>query len=143
MSDSKVLLVDDERDFTETLALRLEARGLRVDVADRGEVAVAKVREKSFDAIIIDLAMPGMDGIETLKCLRELNPDSQVLLLTGQATVKAAAQAMRLGALDILEKPVPIDVLVERIEEAARNKARLTEKRIDQDVNDILRKKGW
>ena len=143
MSGSKVLLVDDEIEFVETLAMRLEARGLKVAVAESGELAVDKVKEMAFDAIFLDLAMPGMDGIETLKRLRELNPDSQVILLTGQATVQKATEAMRLGALDLLEKPVDIGVLVEKIEEAAVNKMRLTERRIEEEMSDILRKKGW
>jgi DNA-binding NtrC family response regulator len=143
MSGSRVLLVDDEVDFVETLSMRLETRGFRVDVAQSGEVAVEKVRAQPFDAILLDLAMPGMDGIDTLKRLRELNPDSQVILLTGQATVQKATEAMRLGALDLLEKPVCIEVLVEKIEEAATNKMRLTEERIQENVTDILRKKGW
>lgn len=143
MSDSKVLLVDDEKEFIETLSMRLETRGLKVAVAESGEMAVEKVQEKSFDAILLDLAMPGMDGIDTLKRLRELNPDSQVILLTGQATVKKATEAMRLGALDLLEKPVDIEVLVEKIEEAATNKMLLTERRIEKEVTNILRKKGW
>lgn len=143
MSGSKVLLVDDEKEFVETLAMRLETRGLKVAVAESGELAVEKVQESVFDAILLDLAMPGMDGIETLKRLRELNPDSQVILLTGHATVKKATEAMRLGALDLLEKPVDIEVLVEKIEEAATNKMRLTERRIEEEMTDILRKKGW
>ena len=143
MSESKVLLVDDEREFVETLAMRLETRGFKVAVAESGVTAVEKVRETPFDAILLDLAMPGMDGIDTLKRLRELNPDSQVVLLTGHATVKKATDAMRLGALDLLEKPVDIEVLVEKIEEAATNKMLLTEKRIEEQVTDILRKKGW
>ena len=143
MSGSKVLLVDDEREFVETLAMRLETRGFRVAVAETGEMAVEKVQEQSFDAILLDLAMPGMDGIDTLKRLRELNPDSQVVLLTGRATVQKATEAMRLGALDLLEKPVDIEVLVERIEEAATNKMRLSEQRIEEEMTDILRKKGW
>ena len=143
MSGSHVLLVDDEREFVETLAMRLETRGFRVAVAETGEMAVEKVQEESFDAILLDLAMPGMDGIDTLKRLRELNPDSQVVLLTGRATVKTATEAMRLGALDLLEKPVDIGVLVEKIEEAATNKMRLTEQRIEEEMTDILRKKGW
>jgi DNA-binding NtrC family response regulator len=143
MSDYKVLLVDDEKEFVDTLAERLEARGLKADVAESGPVAIDKVQQKPFDAILLDLAMPGMDGIETLKRLRQLNPDSQVILLTGRATVKSATEAMRLGAMDILEKPVAIEELVAKIDQAAKNKARLTKKRIDNDVNDILRKKGW
>jgi DNA-binding NtrC family response regulator len=143
MSGSRVLLVDDEMEFVETLAMRLETRGFRVAVAGTGETAVEKVQAQSFDAILLDLAMPGMDGIETLKRLRELNPDSQVVLLTGRATVKKATEAMRLGALDLLEKPVDIEVLVGKIEEAATNKMRLAERRIEEEMTDILRKKGW
>jgi len=143
MSSNKVLLVDDEKEFLETLAMRLKNRGLKVSAAETGEMAVEKVQEESFDAILLDLAMPGMDGIETLKRLRELNPDSQVILLTGQATIKKATEAMRLGALDLLEKPADIELLVEKIEEAATNKIRLTEKRIEEKISDILRKKGW
>ena len=143
MSGSKVLLVDDEVEFVETLSMRLETRGFRVEVARSGEMAVDKAQEQPFDAVLLDLAMPGMDGIDTLKRLRELNPDSQVILLTGQATVQKATEAMRLGALDLLEKPVSIDVLVEKIEEAATNKMRLTEERIQAKVTDIIRKKGW
>ncbi len=143
MSGCKVLLVDDEKDFLEALALRLEARKLTVDVAATGEAAVAKAKTQSFDAVLLDLAMPGMDGIETLKRLRELNPDSQVVLLTGHATVAKATEAMRLGALDVLEKPIDIEVLVEKIEQAATNKVRLTEQRIGEEMTDILRKKGW
>ena len=143
MSDSKVLLVDDETKFVETLALRLETRGFKVVIAETGEMAVEKAQEEPFDAILLDLAMPGMDGIEALKRLRELNPDSQVVLLTGRATVKKATEAMRLGALDLLEKPVDIEVLVEKIWEATTNKMRLTEQRIEDEMTDILRKKGW
>jgi two-component system, OmpR family, response regulator len=143
MNSSSVLLVDDESEFVETLAMRLETRGLKVDIATSGEMAIEKVSEKTFDAILLDLAMPGMDGIETLKRLREINPDSQVVLLTGQATVKVATEVIRLGALDLLEKPVVIEELVEKIEEAATNKMRLTEERIGREMTDIMRKKGW
>ncbi len=143
MSDSRILLVDDEKDFVETLAVRLGARGFRVDVAESGEMAIEKAGEKPFDAVVLDLAMPGMDGIETLQRLRELNPDFQVVLLTGHATVQKATEAMRLGALDLLEKPVEIEALIEKIAEAATNKTRLTDKRIGKQVNDIIRKKGW
>ena len=143
MSNSKVLLVDDEKEFIETLAMRLETRGLRTVCAESGETALEKASKQSFDAILLDLAMPGMDGIETLKGLRKLNKDSQIILLTGQATIKKATEAMRFGALDLLEKPVDINELVEKIEEAAINKTLLDEKRITKEVADILRKKGW
>ena len=143
MSSGKILLVDDEEEFVEALGTRLEARGFSVGVANTGDAALEEAEAQTFDAIVLDLAMPGMDGIETLKRLRELNPDSQVILLTGWATVQKATEAMRHGALDLLEKPVEIEVLVERINEATTNKTRLDEKRIGDEMSDILRKKGW
>jgi DNA-binding NtrC family response regulator len=89
------------------------------------------------------MAMPGMDGIETLKGLLQINPDVQVILLTGRATLGQAVEAMKLGALDFLEKPVDIEVLVAKIEEAATKRSSLREKRIEDELSDIMRKKGW
>lgn len=143
MSESTVLLIDDEVDFVEVLAERLEARGLAVDTAENGEVALEKAEKRPFDAILLDMAMPGMDGIQTLKGLLGINPDLQVILLTGRATLGQAVEAMKLGALDLLEKPVEIETLVAKIEEAATKKSSLTEKRIDDKLSDIMRKKGW
>jgi len=143
MSESTVLLVDDEVDFVEVLAERLEARGLAVDTAEDGEVALEKAEKRPFDAILLDMAMPGMDGIQTLKGLLRINPDLQVILLTGRATLGQAVEAMKLGALDLLEKPVEIETLVAKIEEAATKRSSLTEKRIDDKLSDIMRKKGW
>jgi DNA-binding NtrC family response regulator len=143
MSESTVLLVDDEVDFVEVLAERLEARGLTVDTAENGELALEKAGERPFDAIVLDMAMPGMNGIETLEGLLRINPDLQVILLTGRATLGQAVEAMKLGALDFLEKPVDIGTLVEKIEEAATKRSSLTEKRIEDKMSDIMRKKGW
>ena len=143
MNESTVLLVDDEVDFVEVLAERLEARGLVVDTAENGEMALEKAGKRPFDAILLDMAMPGMDGIQTLKGLLQINPDLQVILLTGRATLGQAVQAMKLGALDLLEKPVEIETLVEKIEEAATKRSSLTERRIDDKLSDIMRKKGW
>ena len=143
MSESTVLLVDDEEEFVEVLAERLEARGLTVDTAGNGELALEKASERPFDAIVLDMAMPGLNGIETLKGLLQINPDLQVILLTGRATLGQAVEAMKLGALDFLEKPVDIDTLVAKIEEAATKKSSLKDKRIEDKVSDILRKKGW
>jgi DNA-binding NtrC family response regulator len=143
MSDCKVLLVDDEKDFVEVLAERLEARGLHVDTALTGLSAIVKAEETRYDAILLDMAMPGMDGIETLERLLELNPDLQVILLTGRATLSQAAAAIKLGALDLLEKPADITTLVRKIEDAANRRWSLEDKRIEEKVADILRKKGW
>jgi len=143
MSAEKVLLVDDEMDFTRTLAERLETRGMRVETAGSGEEAIEKARQGSFDAILLDLAMPGLDGIETLKALREMKPDLQIILLTGQATVRQSVEAMKYGAVDLLEKPASIQELLEKIEEASAKKALLLEKHTEDQLADIMRKKGW
>jgi DNA-binding NtrC family response regulator len=146
MSDATectVLLVDDEPDFVTVLAERLAARGLAVTTATRGEEAVTKVRTKAFDAILLDMAMPGMDGVETLTRLLAINPDLQVILLTGRATLGQAVAAMKLGALDLIEKPAAIETLVEKIDAAARRHWQLQDKRVAERMDDILHKKGW
>ena len=143
MDEKSVLLVDDEEEFVSVLAERLETRGLKVDTANSGEAALEKAGQRSFDAILLDLAMPGMGGLETLKRLLEINPDLQVILLTGRGTMAQAIEAMKLGALDFLEKPVDIEALEERIAAAANRKDELTDKRIEKQMSDILRKKGW
>jgi DNA-binding NtrC family response regulator len=143
MNESTVLLVDDEEDFVEVLAERLEARGLTVDTAGNGELALEKARKRPFDAILLDMAMPGMNGIDTLQGLLQINPDLQVILLTGRATLGQAVEAMKLGALDFLEKPADIETLVAKIAEAATKRSSLEEKRIEDRLSDIMRKKGW
>lgn len=143
MSSERVLLIDDEPEFLHALAERMEVRGLRVETAESGEEAIEKIREKDFDAVVLDLAMPGLDGIETLKQMRAINPDLQVVLLTGHATTRAGVQAMKLGALDLLEKPADLKVLIAKIEEASSKKALLFEQRTEREIADIIRKKGW
>lgn len=143
MSDCRVLLVDDEADFIEVLADRLETRGLEVVAVPGGNEALIAANDREFDAIVLDMAMPGMDGLETLEALLNLNPDLQVILLTGQATLEQAAAAIRIGALDLMEKPADFDTLVKKIEMAATKRWSLEEKRIEQKVDDIIRKKGW
>lgn len=143
MAKVRVLLVDDEEDFTATLSERMEERGLDVEISDNGPDAIEKVRGKGFDAVVLDLAMPGMDGIETLKRLLGANPDLQVILLTGRATVRKGVEAMSAGALEFLEKPVDLELLLEKIKEAQTNRVLLLEKRAEETITDILRKKGW
>lgn len=143
MSDFRVLLVDDEVEFVEVLAERLRNRNLDVTTAAGGEEALLAAEERTFDAIVLDMAMPGMDGLETLEALLGINPDLQVLLLTGRATLEQAATAIRIGALDLLEKPADIEKLSEKIELAAKRRWSLEEKRIEEKVSDIIRKKGW
>jgi len=143
MTDTTVLLVDDEEDFVTALAERLEGRGLRVETAASGAAALEKARTRVYDAVLLDMAMPGLDGLETLRGLLALNPDQQVILLTGRATLQQGVEAMKLGALDLLEKPADIERLVTRIEDAARRRSALDDRRVEERVRGILHKKGW
>ncbi|MFH1843595.1 MAG: response regulator [bacterium] len=139
----KVLIVDDEQDFVETLSTRMETRGLKVDTALDGITAIDKVEHKTFDTIILDLAMPGIDGIETLKRMLAKNADLQVILLTGHATLEKGIEAIKLGAFDFLEKPAPIDLLMDKIKLAAMKKLALKEQRTSEQIASIMSKRGW
>ncbi|MCP4728075.1 MAG: response regulator [bacterium] len=143
MAYQKVLLVDDEVEFIETLSERMQVRGLTVDTATTGEDAIKLVGENYYDAIILDLNMPGLDGIETLKRIREQSPDSQIILLTGYATVEKSVEAVKHGAVDFLEKPADLDKLMSIIKEASDKKMMLYEKRAEDDIKKIMKSKGW
>jgi DNA-binding NtrC family response regulator len=143
MAKARVLLVDDEEDFTATLSERMEDRGLEVDVSASGPEAIERVHERGYDAVVLDLAMPGMDGIETMKRLLAEKPDLQVILLTGRGTVRKGVEAMSAGAMEFLEKPADLDLLLKKIDKARDNRVLLTEKRIEETITDILRTKGW
>lgn len=141
--DEKVLLVDDEGDFLETLAERMRNRGMDVTTSMSAAEAILKTEAIDYDAIVLDLQMPGMDGIQALRVLREKRPDLQVILLTGHATVKKGIEAMKLGAMDLLEKPADINELTDKIEKAKARKMVLVEKKSEKKIRDILRSKSW
>ena len=143
MTKEKVLLVDDERDFVTFLSQRMEARGVGVDAAADGLEAIQKVEQGGYDAVFLDLAMPGMDGIETLRRLLEKNPDLQVILLTGHATLEKGIEAMKFGAMDFLEKPARIEELLKKVEQAKAKRMLITEERMKERLTDILKSKGW
>ncbi|MBI9078875.1 MAG: response regulator [Pseudodesulfovibrio sp.] len=139
----KVLLIDDEAEFLENLSERMRVRGMEVNTAQTSENAVSAVEEEEYDAIVLDLQMPGMNGIEMLKAIKARRPDLQVILLTGQATLEAGIEAMKLGAMDFMEKPADIDSLTEKIKKAQAKKMLLVEKKSESKVKDILASKGW
>jgi DNA-binding NtrC family response regulator len=143
MDKDRILLVDDEEEFVLALAKRLRARGLDVEVAGDGESAVEKVKQSGFGVILLDLAMPGIDGLETLKRLREVDPDLQVVLLTGHGSIKTGVEAMEEGAVDFLEKPAEFADVLAKIREASAKHMRLVERRRKGQVKDILRDRGW
>lgn len=143
MAKASVLLVDDEEDFTATLSERMEGRGLEVDISSNGADAIERVQKKGYDAVVLDLAMPGMDGIETMKRLLAENPDLQVILLTGRGTIRKGVEAISAGAIEFLEKPADLDLLLKKIDTARANRVLLMEKRVEGTITDILRTKGW
>jgi DNA-binding NtrC family response regulator len=143
MTCDRILLVDDEEAFVKMLGKRLAARGLRVETAGSGEEAVEKTKQQTFDVVMLDLAMPGIDGIETLKRLLAIDSDLQVILLTGHGSIEKAVEATKLGAVDFMQKPANLPDLLEQIQEAGARKALLVEKRAAEQISDVLKKKGW
>ncbi|MBP1740752.1 MAG: response regulator [Deltaproteobacteria bacterium] len=139
----KVLLVDDELDFLDTLSERMRDRGMDVSTTTSAEDALKKVDAESYDAIVLDLMMPEMDGLELLKAIKKKKPELQVILLTGYATVGKGIEAMKLGAVDFLEKPADLKVLTEKIKEAQANKMVIVEKQMEEKMKNIIRVKGW
>ena len=141
--NTRVLIVDDEEDFLALLAKRLETRNLKVSKATRGEEAVEMVKQQDFDAIILDLSMPGMDGLETLQQIKNDHPEAEVIILTGHGTIQAGIEAMKLGADDFLEKPVDISVLMEKIKDAKEKHVLILQKQSKEEIKNILKSKGW
>jgi len=114
----RVLLVDDETDFLESLGQRLALRGLPVRTASSGPAALEIINEEPIDVVVLDVRMPGMDGIETLRRIKESHPRIEVVMLTGHADLESSLEGMRFGFFDYLTKPVRLEMLVEKIREA-------------------------
>jgi FixJ family two-component response regulator len=109
MSDRSVLIVDDEKNIRLTLSLALEKLNLQVDTAVNGEEALGKLAEKSYAVMLLDLRMPGIDGMEVLRRVSELKPEVKVVIITAYGSIEAAVEAMKLGAVDFLQKPFDAD----------------------------------
>ena len=128
MQKLRVLLVDDEQEFVETLADRLKMRDLEATTARNGEEALSVVKQEEPDVILLDLKMPGIDGIEVLRRLKKAYPNVQVIMLTGHGSEKDEEAARSLGAFDYIKKPVDLDALVPRIRNAFKQKLKILEK---------------
>jgi len=118
-----VLLVDDETDFLDSLTERLSLRNLRVLTATSGPEALELLAARSVDVVVLDVRMPGMDGIEAIREIKKSHPLVEVILLTGHASLQASIQGMELGAFDYLLKPAAIDELVYKIQDAFQKKS--------------------
>ena len=133
----RILLVDDEKEYVETLAERLRTRGFHVTEAFSGDEAVEKLKEYNFDVTVLDVKMPGMSGIEALDEIKKLNPLTEVLMLTGHGTIETAIEGMKKGAYDYLLKPCKMDHLLEKINGAYERKSE-HEERIRKAMVDKL-----
>ena len=122
MDTFNVLFVDDEIDFLDTLMKRMKKRNVSVSGVNRGEDAIEFLKTHSIDVVVLDMRMPGMDGIETLREIKKLNPLLEVIMLTGHACLEAAREGMELGAFDYLMKPLNIDELLYKLQDAYRKK---------------------
>lgn len=118
MKGAKILLVDDETVFADNMAKLLTVRGYRVSAVYNGHAALEKIQENEFDAVVLDLKMPGLDGIATLREIQKLGVVTQILILTGHGSIDTALEAVKLGAYDYLSKPCEINELVKKIEGA-------------------------
>jgi two-component system response regulator CpxR len=134
---AKVLLVDDEKDFVEVLAERLQNRGFDVRQAFNGEDAINLLNQQDADVVILDVLMPGKDGVQTLSEIKQLKPLTEVIMLTGYGTIETAIQGMKFGAYDYLMKPTETEDLVVKINKAYKLKSE-HEERIRQAESNIL-----
>jgi DNA-binding response OmpR family regulator len=118
----RLLLVDDEEMYLEYLSKRLINRGYDVSKCLTGEEALQKVKTDNFDVIILDVLLPGIDGIETLREINKSKPLSEVIMLTGHTSLESGMEGMKLGAFDYLRKPCDTEELVSKIDQAYRRK---------------------
>ena len=139
----KVLLVDDEKEFLEIMSDRMKARDMEVTTATSAQQALEIIERESFDAIILDFQMPGMDGMDALKAIKAKKPELQIILLTGYATIEKGVEAMKIGATDFIEKPADLEVLAEKIKNAKAEKMLIVEKQTEDKVKNIIKKYGF
>ncbi|SHL06138.1 Response regulator receiver domain-containing protein [Desulfatibacillum alkenivorans DSM 16219] len=143
MSDIKVMLVDDEQSFVEAMAKRLTKRNLEVVQAFSGEEGLEKLNEVfGVDVVVLDVKMPGMDGIQTLQEIRKRYPLVEVIMLTGHATVQSAIDGMKQGAFDYLMKPCDMDDLLSKVREAKAKKENHEHKIAQARAMNIANRRG-
>jgi two-component system, OmpR family, response regulator CpxR len=140
---TKVLLVDDEEQFVEVLAQRLETRGFQVSTAFSGDAAIAFIEEHDVDVVVLDVLMPGRNGIDTLQEIRRIRPITEVIMLTGHGTVETAIQGMKFGAYDYLMKPTDTAELMDKIAKAQQRKKDHEDRIRQAEVDRLVKTRGW
>jgi DNA-binding NtrC family response regulator len=143
MMKTVVMLVDDEAPFVDTMTKRLNKRDLDIMTANSGPEALEKLAANDhIDVVILDVKMPGMDGIETLRAIKHAHPLVEVIMLTGHATVETGISGMKLGAFDYLMKPCEIDHLIIKVREAKSKKSQHEEKITQARIQEITLRRG-
>ena len=135
---TRILLVDDEEQFVQALSERLTLRGYDVTTSLSGEDALEKLKHYNYEVVILDVAMPGLDGVATLREIKKFKPLTEVIMLTGHATVETAIEGMKLGAADYLVKPCDTEELMAKINKAHQRKAGQEERIREAKVKDII-----
>jgi DNA-binding NtrC family response regulator len=137
------MIVDDEQKFVDYLRKRLENRELTVSTAYSGEEALKILKETPQDVVVLDVLMPGMDGIATLREVKSREPLTEVIMLTGHASVESAIDGMKLGAYDYLMKPCETDDLVDKIRKAYARKAEQEERIQQARIKELATRRGF
>lgn len=141
----KLLIVDDEETFAQTLAERLEMRQLGAEAVFSGKEALERLEQRGtgIDVVILDVLMPGMNGIDVLREIKKQWPLIEVIMLTGHATVETAIEGMKIGAYDYLMKPCETDVLIDKAEKAHQRKKEHEERIQKAEIDAIIKRRGW
>jgi len=139
---AKVLIVDDEQDFVEMFSLRLTTQGEKVFTVFNGREALKVLESTPIDVVILDIRMPGMDGIDVLKEIKKHHPIIEVILLTGHGSTETAVEGMKLGAFDYLMKPADFEDIKIKLENARRRKDEQEERIRKAEVRLLLRRSG-
>ena len=139
---TRILLVDDEKDFVEMLSMRLADAGEQVTAAYSGQECLEKLAQTSIDVVILDIKMPGMDGIQTLREIKAMFPLVEVIMLTGHGTTETAVKGMKLGAFDYLLKPADFEDLTTKLEGAKKKKEEQDERIRQAEARLLLRRGG-
>lgn len=139
MSNLQLLIVDDEERFLKTTAILMDKRGIQTKSASSGTEALRIIDDSPVDVVVLDVKMPGMDGVETLKRIKRNYPLIEVIMLTGHGSVDSAVKGLRMGAFDYVMKPCDIPDLIDKIEDAYRKKQAMEDKirkvRVDRIIS--------
>jgi len=137
-----ILIVDDEEDFVEMLSLRLADEGHKVRAAHSGEEGLSLLEEAESDVVILDIRMPGMDGVTALKTIKKRHPAVEVILLTGHGTIDTAVDGLKAGAFDYVQKPAKFDEMLAKLAAARDRKAESEERLRRAEARALMRHSG-